>query len=238
LATHNKKLELRNIKAGYNGVPIIKEISLAINPGETVLIVGPNGAGKSTLLKTIFGFLKATEGSIYYNGKCLNPIPPHDRVKYGISYVFQEKRIFTRMSVEDNLKVAFQKNGHTIEKALNSVYKKYPVLKQKKKDKAGWLSGGEQQMLAIGRVLMQKPGIILFDEPSAGLAPKTEKEVFCQIKNLADQGITCILVEHRIEEAMKIADRLIGMKDGQICLDKTCSNFLEDRKAVLELFMS
>lgn len=238
MATHSKKLELRNIKAGYNGIPIIKEIDLTINPGETLLIVGPNGAGKSTLLKVIFGFLNVMEGSIYYNGKWLNSMPSHDRVKHGISYVFQEKRIFTNLTVEENLKIAFQRNGPTYEKALGSVFTKYPVLKQKRKDRAGWLSGGEQQMLAIGRVLVQKPGIILFDEPSAGLAPKIAGEVFRQIETLANEGISCVLVEHRIEEAMKIADRLLGMKDGQIYLNRKCSDFVDDKKSVLELFVS
>lgn len=235
-------LKINNLESGYSKVSVLKNINLDIKPKEVILIIGSNGAGKSTLLKTIFGFNKVKNGEIHYNGLLINNMPVFDRVKMGISYVFQDRRIFGSRTVEDNLRLAFINSGTIrFKESVENIYNQFPILFEKKKTISGILSGGEQQQLAIGRALIQRPKLILFDEPSAGLSPKFAEEFFLLIKDLAiGDGITCVLVEHRIKEALKISNRVVGLKDGNIKYIEECKDILYNNKMdlITELFVS
>lgn len=227
---YDKILRLKNVDSGYNGATIIQDINFHVYGGEVLLVIGSNGSGKSTLLRAIMGFTRIKKGEISYFGQILNGVHIHDRVKNGISYVFQERRIFNNLTVNDNLKIAFLNNGESLSNSLDNVYTKYPILFEKRYNNAGWLSGGEQQILAIARVLMQKPKIILFDEPSAGVAPKFIDKILSEIKNLASSGIACIIVEHNIKKIIGLVDSIIGLRNGHIGFYKIG---IEDRKSIL-----
>lgn len=231
---HETVLELKGVSARYNRIPVIQEVNLNIRAGEVLLITGPNGSGKSTLLKTISGFLKPSSGSLIYRGAPLNGFPPNARARMGISYVFQDRRIFPRLTVEENLKIALQKKDCHRTSAIDDVYDRYPTLAQKRRVPGGLLSGGEQQMLAIGRALVQNPKVILFDEPSNGLSPRLTEETFSQIQSLAKEKVACLLVEHRVEEALEYADRVVRMKEGRICFVHPASKLKENNSKMLK----
>lgn len=209
-------LQLNNISTGYNGNLILKGFSLEVHKSEILLITGTNGSGKSTLLKLIMGFLPVKSGHIFYNNQVINTLSPDKRVKLGISYLFQDKRIFSNLTVEQNLQVANINNGLPIIDRFEKVYDIFPVLFNKRSIIAGQLSGGEQQQLALGRIFMQQPKLILFDEPSAGLTISRLVNTFNEINNFSTEGITCILVEHRLDEATNIANRILNLNNGKI----------------------
>jgi ABC-type branched-subunit amino acid transport system ATPase component len=209
-------LSLTNIRAGYNGTTILSDISLKVFKSTIILIKGPNGSGKSSLLKSIIGFLPLTSGEIYLNGVNISKLPVDERVKSGISYLFQEKRIFNRMTVEENLKISFQKNGQSLADKLNYTYENISMIAEKRETIAGNLSGGEQQQLAFGRILMQNPVLILLDEPSAGLTSDKIDWTFNIIKQLTKSGTAVLCVEHRINELTQIASSTYEMKDRKL----------------------
>jgi branched-chain amino acid transport system ATP-binding protein len=211
----------KNLTAGYKGIEVIKDINFKIEPGEIVAIIGPNGAGKSTFLKSIFNLAEVYSGRIYFKDKDITDLETHDLIYYGISYVPQGRLVFSNMTVLENLEMgAFIFNDKDlIKNNLEHVYREFPVLKRKKDELAGNLSGGEQQMLAIARALMQSPELLLLDEPSLGLAPKIMSEIFEKVLKLKSEGISIIIVEQNAKKAVEIADRTYIFEDGKIALE-------------------
>ena len=211
-------LEVKDLYVNYGAVEAIKGISFQVNPGEIVTLIGANGAGKTTTLHTISGLTKAKSGSITYNGKDLLKTEPSKIITLGIAHVPEGRHVFPEMSVEDNLMMGayISKNKDEIQAVAKDVYEKFPRLHERRKQLAGTLSGGEQQMLAVGRALMSKPSIILMDEPSMGLSPLLVKEVFAIIKEIHAAGITVLLNEQNAKMALSIADRAYVLETGKI----------------------
>ena len=213
-------LAIKNLDAGYEGVEVLKQINLEIKPNEIVALIGPNGAGKSTIIKSIFDMADITKGKIIFKGKDITKLKTHELIEVGISFVTQGKINFSNLTVKENLEIGANmiKDKEVIEKNLKAVYEKFPVLKEKRHDLAFTLSGGQQQMLALGRALMQTPALLLLDEPSLGLSPKLQKETFKMIKKLKDDGISLLIVEQNAKKAIEIADRTYLLEDGKIVL--------------------
>ena len=213
-------LEVRDLVVNYGSINAIKKISFDVNEGEVVALIGANGAGKTTTLHTITGLLKAKSGSVMFEGRELLKTPPHKIVEMGMAHVPEGRRIFQQLSVYKNLTLgAFtRKDKDSIDATLKMVYSKFPRLEERKKQIAGTLSGGEQQMLAMGRALMSKPKIILMDEPSMGLSPLFVAEVFKIIEEIRASGTTVLLVEQNAKKALEIADRAYVLETGKIVL--------------------
>ncbi len=213
-----KILEIKNVKVRYSGMPVLHGISLEIYAGETVCVVGSNGAGKSTLLRAIMGSQKAFEGQIVFKGQEVQKLRTEEVVQNGIVYVPEEKMLFGPLSVEENLFLGsyILKEPQRIQKNLDLVYKLFPKLKERSTQPASTLSGGEQQMVAIGRGLMSNPQILMLDEPSLGLAPLLVDEVFDTIRKLKDEGMTILLVEQNVREALDLAERGYVLQTGRI----------------------
>lgn len=214
-------LRIRNLHTAYGNVHVIKGLSLHIGAGEIVTIIGANGAGKSTLLKTISGLIPSMSGEILFEDKRIGGLSADKIVKLGISHVPEGRRIFASLSVGDNLKLgAFSRTDReSIDLDLDRVWNLFPIIKKRHHQKGGTLSGGEQQMLAIGRALMSRPRLIMMDEPSMGLAPKMVHQVFRIIKNLKETGTTILLIEQNARAALSIADRGYVMEMGKFILD-------------------
>ena len=213
-------LEVRDLEVNYGSINAIKKISFDVNEGEVIALIGANGAGKTTTLHTITGLLKARSGSVMFEGKELLKTPPHKIVEMGMAHVPEGRRIFQQLTVYKNLTMgAFtRKDKGAIEETLKMVYSKFPRLEERKKQVAGTLSGGEQQMLAMGRALMSKPKIVLMDEPSMGLSPLFVAEVFKIIEEIRAGGTTVLLVEQNAKKALEIADRAYVLETGKIVL--------------------
>ena len=233
-------LQLHNIDAFYGKAQALWDVSLTINEGEIVALVGANGAGKTTLLKIISGLLRPASGSVEFLGKRIEGLAPHSIVELGICHVPEGRRLFTQMSVGENLEMgayvreAWSHKGNT----LRQVYGMFPRLEERHRQLARTLSGGEQQMLAMGRGLMSRPKLCMFDEPSYGLAPLLVKEIFSLIHGLRDQGMTILLVEQNVRQSLGIADRACVLENGRITLEGGCQELLQEefvRKAYLGL---
>jgi len=224
-------LKIENLKAGYNGMEILHGIDFELKPAEIVALIGPNGAGKSTLLKSIFNLCQIYSGKIIFKDKDITKLSTHYLIYEGISYVPQGRQVFSTLTVRENLEMgAFSLENHElIRKNITDVFNKFPILKEREKELAFNLSGGEQQMLAIGRALIQDPEILLLDEPSLGLAPKVMKEVFEKILAINKEGISIIIVEQNAKQAVKIANRTYILEDGRIALEGG-REILEDEK--------
>lgn len=228
-------LVLKNVDVYYGKIHAIKRLSLHVNKGEIVALIGSNGAGKTTLLASISGLLRVNSGSIKYNGEEIANMPAEAIVKRGISLVPERGLVFKPLSVEDNLLLgsyhlySFGKRKE-IKNNMEHIYKMFPVLKERRKQLAGTLSGGEQQMLAIGRALMAKPKMLLLDEPSMGLAPMIVREILTYIKKLRDDyGLTVLLVEQNARSALKIADKGYVLETGRVLLQGTSEELLANR---------
>jgi len=222
--------EIKDLEVSYGSIAAIKGISLEVHKGEIVTILGANGAGKTTTMRTISQLLKAKSGSIKFKGQELTQLPAHKIVKLGISQSPEGRRVFGILTVEENLMLgAFVKNKMNKE-TLQWVYQLFPRLEERRKQLAGTLSGGEQQMLAIGRSLMSDPEMLLLDEPSLGLAPILVKAIFAQIKIIADKGLTVLLVEQNAKAALKLADRGYVLDVGKIALSGTSAELLASEK--------
>jgi branched-chain amino acid transport system ATP-binding protein len=231
-------LKIDNLVVAYGGIEALKGISLEVEEGKIVTLVGANGAGKSTTLRSITGLVKPKSGSITYNGVNLLSMKTQDIVKLGITLVPEGRRIFPNLTVLENLKLGayFRKDVDTIKKDLDWVYSLFPILKERNWQMAGTLSGGEQQMLAVGRALMSKPKLLMMDEPSLGLAPLIVKEIFNIIKEIHNQGVTILLIEQNANAALHIADIGYVIETGIIKLKgegKELLNNDEVRKAYL-----
>lgn len=213
-------LELKNIVAGYGNIMALKGISLAVPEGKIVSLIGANGAGKSTTMRTIMGLIKAREGEVLFQGAPLKGSKPYDIVRQGISLVPEGRQILQNMSVEENLYLgAYQRNDKAgITDDLKKVYARFPRLEERKTQFGGILSGGEQQMLAIGRAVMARPKLFLLDEPSMGLAPIVVQEIFDVIQDINRNGTTILLVEQNAKKALQIADYAYVMETGKIVL--------------------
>ena len=230
-------LKVDNINVYYGAIHAIKGISFEVNEGEVVTLIGANGAGKSTTLQTVSGLLHSRTGSIEFNGENLAKIPPHLIVRKGLAQVPEGRRIFQQMSVEENLEMgAYTRDKSELEGDLEMVYKQFPRLLERRRQIAGTLSGGEQQMLAIGRALMSHPKLLMLDEPSMGLAPNLVEQIFDIIRQLNEAGTTILLVEQNAQMALSVAHRAYVLETGKITLSGTGKELAESdqvRKAYL-----
>ena len=230
-------LKVDNINVYYGAIHAIKGISFEVNEGEIVTLIGANGAGKSTTLQTVSGLLRSRTGSIEFNGENISHVPAHKLVYKGLAQVPEGRRIFLQMSVEENLEMgAFTQKNAGIDADLESVYEQFPRLRERKKQIAGTLSGGEQQMLAMGRALMSHPKLLMLDEPSMGLAPILVEQIFDIIRQLHKNGTTILLVEQNAQMALSVADRAYVLETGKITLSGTGKELAESdevRKAYL-----
>lgn len=221
-------LEIDDVSVAYGAVVALKGISLTVEQGEIVTLLGANGAGKTTTLRTISGLLRPKSGSIRFEGKPLEQVPAHDIVTFGIGHVPEGRRVFPMMSVVENLEMgAYQRKGGN-KAVMEHVFELFPVLGQRKSQDAGTLSGGEQQMLAIGRALMSQPKLLLLDEPSMGLAPLIVAKIFEIIKTVNDEGTTVLLVEQNAAQALKLATRGYVLETGSIVMADDASVLLSD----------
>lgn len=224
-------LKVRDLVVRYGMIEAIKGIDFDVNDGEIVTLIGANGAGKTTTMHTVSGLLKPYSGSVYLDDLDITKVPSHKIVSLGLSQCPERRRVFAEQSVEDNLLLGAytRKNKDEIKKDLDNVYMLFPRLLERKKQLAGTLSGGEQQMLAMGRALMAKPKIMLLDEPSMGLSPLLVKEIFDIIKNINNQGVTILLVEQNAKMALSIANRAYVLESGKIVLSGTGQELLNSQ---------
>ena len=197
----------KNLTAGYGGVDIIKNINLEVKQGEIVVIVGPNGAGKSTAMKALLGMLKLTDGDVSFAEDDISFMLPQDRVNLGIAFVPQTQNVFTGMSVEENLEMGGFIRSDDIRLTIEDIYNLFPILKKKRNQNAGELSGGQRQQVAFGRALMTKPKILMLDEPTAGVSPIVMDELFSRIIEVGKTGVGILMVEQNAKQALNIADR-------------------------------
>jgi branched-chain amino acid transport system ATP-binding protein len=213
-------LELREVEVAYGNIRALKGISLRVAEGELVTLIGANGAGKSTALKTISGLLRPKAGNLLYRGQALDRLPPHKIVALGISHCPEGRHLFGRLTVTENLRLGAvqRQDRENVLSDVEYVYKLFPLLKERSTQLAGTLSGGEQQMLAIGRALMSRPQLLLLDEPSLGLAPILVSLIFDTIRQLKREGVTILLVEQNARLALDIADRAYVMETGRVSL--------------------
>ena len=225
-------LEVKDLYVNYGAVEAIKGISFTVQPGEIVTLIGANGAGKTTTLHTISGLVKAKSGSITYNGTDLQKIDPSKIISLGIAHVPEGRHVFPEMTVEENLQMGafISKNKEETAAAMQDVYEEFPRLRERRRQLAGTLSGGGQQMVAVGRALMGKPSIILMDEPSMGLSPLLVKEVFAIIKEIHAAGITVLLNEQNAKMALSIADRAYVLETGTISISGDAQELLKDER--------
>ncbi|WP_040950458.1 ABC transporter ATP-binding protein [Gorillibacterium massiliense] len=213
-------LQIQNIDVFYGSIHALHNVSLEVNKGEIVTLIGANGAGKSTLLKTVSGLLKPKNGDIRFMGKPIGGLSAQSIVSLGLLHCPEGRRIFANMTVEENLDLGayLRRDKEAIKKDLDAVFQRFPILSERRKQHAGTLSGGEQQMLAIGRALMGKPNLLLLDEPSMGLAPMLVQEIFRVVKEINESGTTVLLVEQNASQALKIAHRAYVLETGKVVL--------------------
>ena len=223
-------LEVKNLQVYYGVIQALKDVSFTVNEGEVIALIGANGAGKTTILRTITGLISAKAGEVLYEGINLQKLPPHKIVSLGIAHVPEGRHVFAQLTVYENLLMgAFtRKDKAEIEDTLQSVYTRFPRLKERKNQLAGTLSGGEQQMLAMGRALMSKPKIMLMDEPSMGLSPILVGEIFDIVKSISESGTTVLLVEQNAKKALSIADRAYVLETGRIVLADDAKKLMDN----------
>jgi branched-chain amino acid transport system ATP-binding protein len=222
-------LALNNVDAGYGGFQALFDVSLEVNAGEAVAVIGPNGAGKTTLMRVISGLIPAKSGAISMQGAAVLDASPHDIVSMGIAHVPENRRLFARMTVEDNLRMGcfapqFRKR---FEERKAFVYELFPRMLERRDQMAGTLSGGEQQMCAIGRALMSDPKILLMDEPSAGLAPVIVQQVFSLIKRIRGEGLTVLIVEQNVRQVLRVVDRAYVLESGSLRMQGSSEELLQ-----------
>ena len=227
-------LRIRNLDVAYGKLGVLRRVSLHVNAGEIVTLIGANGAGKSTLLRTVAGLARAQAGEILFQGRDVRSLPTERRVAMGCSLVPEGRQVFPAMPVKENLLLgatARQRRGqrHEVKEDLERVYGLFPVLRERRRQLAGTLSGGEQQMLAIGRALMARPSLVMLDEPSMGLAPLVVKSIFDIVARIRAEGATVLLVEQNARSALKIASRGYVLETGRIVLEGTADELLANR---------
>ncbi|MCD6521555.1 ABC transporter ATP-binding protein [Candidatus Calescamantes bacterium] len=230
-------LEVKNLTAYRDSIPIVRSVSFHVNEGESVAILGANGAGKTTLIESIIGIISEKTGEVRFKGKDITRLNSEEIVKRGISLVPQGREIFSTLSVKDNLLLgAYTRFGResmaSIKETLEEVYGLFPILKEREKQLAGTLSGGEQQMLAIGRALMAKPTLLLLDEPSLGLAPQIRAKIFSSLEELHKKGITLLLVEQNTFYALRITERAYVMETGRLVMEGKSEEIAKDPEVI------
>lgn len=223
-------LEVKDVEVFYGVIQAIKGISFEVNEGEVIALIGANGAGKTTTLHTITGLLQPKKGSIMFEGKDITKVPAHKIVSLGMAHVPEGRRVFGELTVYENLKMGAytRKDKAEIQETLEMVYKRFPRLEERKNQLAGTLSGGEQQMLAMGRALMSHPKIIVMDEPSMGLSPIFVNEIFKIIQDVSKSGTTVLLVEQNAKKALSIADRAYVLETGKIVLEGNAKELMNN----------
>ena len=225
-------LEIKKVETFYDKIQALRGVDIKVNTGEIVSLIGSNGAGKSTLLMTISGINKARTGSIVFEGKNIEKEEPHNILNLGISQVPEGRRIFSKLTVEENLRIgsyAYNKGRH-YNQDVKSIFELFPILNDRKKQRGGTLSGGEQQMLAIGRALMSNPKMLLLDEPSLGIAPKLVNQIFAAIKNInKEKKVTIFLVEQNAKKALELADRAYVLVNGKVSMQGTGKDLLNNQ---------
>jgi ABC-type branched-subunit amino acid transport system ATPase component len=223
-------LEVENITAGYTEIDILHQVNLRVRVGEIVSIIGPNGAGKSTLLKTIFGLLQPRQGRVMLNNQDITGLRPETIVRRGISYVPQVNNVFPSMTIQENLEMGAFIRTDDYTQRIEQVYELFPILSERKKDKVGQLSGGQRQMVAMGRALMLDPQVLLLDEPSAGLAPLLVSHIFEQIEVINSTGVAIVIVEQNARQALKMANYGYVLAMGRNVLDDKGKSLLENEE--------
>jgi ABC-type branched-subunit amino acid transport system ATPase component len=221
-------LRVDGVVSGYGSMEVLHGLSLEVGEGEIVSLLGPNGAGKTTLLRTMFGVVKPREGKVYYRGEDVSGFPPERLVRMGIAYIPQEYNIFTTLSVQENLEMGAFIRGDDIRPRLEQIYELFPDLTDRRRSRAGDLSGGMRQMLAIGRALMLNPNLLLLDEISTGLAPFLVDAIFERIEQLNDQGVTIFLVEQNAAKALQTSDRIYVLEGGEKKAEGSAQDISED----------
>ena len=223
-------LEVQDLEVNYGVIKAIKGVSFEVNEGEVISLIGANGAGKTTILHAVSGLLNKTAGTVMFEGKDITKIPAHKIVYMGMSHVPEGRRVFAQLTVLENLKLGAysRKDKNELNETLEKVYKSFPRLEERKNQLAGTLSGGEQQMLAMGRALMSHPKLILMDEPSMGLSPIFVEEIFNIIKEISASGTTVLLVEQNAKKALSIADRAYVLETGNITLSGDAKTLMND----------
>ena len=218
----------KDITAGYGGVDIIKNVNLYVNEGEIVVIVGPNGAGKSTVMKSILGMLNLSSGSVDFSGKAITNMLPQDRVSLGIAFVPQTQNVFTGMTVQENLEMGAFLRQDNITDTIDQIYELFPVLKEKRNQSVGELSGGQHQQVAFGRALMTLPKILMLDEPTAGVSPIVMDDLFSRIIEVGKTGVGILMVEQNAKQALGIANRGYVMVNGENRIEGTGQELLNN----------
>ena len=218
----------KDITAGYGGVDIIKNVNLYVNEGEIVVIVGPNGAGKSTVMKSILGMLNLSSGSVDFSGKIITNMLPQDRVSLGIAFVPQTQNVFTGMTVQENLEIGAFLRQDNITDTIDQIYELFPVLKEKRNQSVGELSGGQRQQVAFGRALMTMPKILMLDEPTAGVSPIVMDDLFSRIIEVGKTGVGILMVEQNAKQALGIANRGYVMVNGENRIEGTGQELLNN----------
>jgi len=228
-------LQMKDLYVGYySDLNILQNLNIGLEKGKITTILGANGVGKSTTLKAIYGFLKPNDGDILLNGESIINVPTHERISLGLAYIPQQPGVFRHMSVEENLVVGawtFQKDKKRIKRKIEENYERFPILRDKRKQKTGELSGGQQRMVEIGRTLMTDPQVILVDEPTAGLSKMLSQDVYKMLTDLRDEGLTIMLVDQEIRQALKIADHVYVLELGRNKYEGPASDFQDLEKA-------
>jgi len=224
-------LEIKNLSAGYGELQVLRNVDLAIDPGEMVVLIGPNGAGKSTVMKSVYGLTTKTSGKILFKGKEIGKLPTHALIEEGIGFVPQGRLVFPSLSVDENLEIGGYLLNHkeTIEKNREEVFDRFPVLREKRKEQAGNLSGGQQQQLSIGRALMMSPELLMLDEPSLGLSPKLMHDVFQKLEEIRQNGTTIFVVEQNVRLALKYVDRGYLLANGEMRFEGSAAELGDDK---------
>jgi branched-chain amino acid transport system ATP-binding protein len=231
-------LEIEKLNAGYHGVPVVSDIDLRVDKGEIVALIGSNGAGKSTILRTISGLLKPASGGIFLDGKRIDTLPGHEIVGLGVAHLPEGRKLFGKLSVEDNLLLGAYsvKSPNVIQDRMERVFSLFPVLSHRRGQRAETMSGGEQQMLAIGRALMSGPQILMLDEPSLGLMPKFVLTVYEAIRQMNASGMSVLLVEQNVQKALELSNRVYVLQTGKIVFSGSAAQCADNeliRKAYL-----
>ena len=233
---HQGRLEARDIFGGYGGMDVLNGVSVIVEPGEIVSIIGPNGAGKSTVMKAVFGLLQLRKGGVHFNGRNITGLRPDEIVRLGMCYVPQEHNVFPSLTVHENLEMGAFVREDDFSAQLDQVYELFPPLKDKRKQAAGLLSGGQRQMVAIGRALMLNPDLLLLDEPSAGLSPLFINQIFERIQEINNLGVGILMVEQNAKQALSFSHRGYVLTMGMNRHEDTGPNLLRNQE-VAEMFL-